>query len=236
VLAAAVLLRVVALVAMMCPRRPVGEREASSSQIWEKGSPVASLTTRRTCVAVGSRWRRSRPSRGTTPPTVGDGLKLTFGWARHDYPKHSVSRLYEFPVDTRTQPGYPLVQGQESAAVVAYAGPGPTGSIHGPYAGWLRTYQRWIFVRGPVLAFILLLGLTALRRRERLDAALAWSVAAGLLMVPLLTADFDYRYILPATPIACVAAALATRRTRPSEAGEGESSAERRAPIPAEPR
>ncbi|WP_285565741.1 hypothetical protein [Actinoallomurus iriomotensis] len=214
----------------------MGEREASSSQIWEKGSPVAKLDD-----AANVRGRRFALAAIEAQPwdyaaTVGDGLKLTFGWARHDYPKHSVSRLYEFPVDTRTQPGYPLMQGQESAAVVAYAGPGPTGSIHGPYAGWLRTYQDWIFVRGPVLAFILLLGLTALRRRERLDAALAWSVAAGLLMVPLLTADFDYRYILPATSSACVAAALATRRTRPSEAGEGESSAERRAPVPAEPR
>ncbi|WP_285619604.1 phospholipid carrier-dependent glycosyltransferase [Actinoallomurus iriomotensis] len=222
--------------AMMCPRRPVGEREASSSQIWEKGSPVASLDD-----AANVRGRRFALAAIEAQPwdyavTVGDGLKLTFGWTRHDYPKHSVSRLYEFPVDTRTQPGYPLMQGKESTAVIAYAGPGPTGSIHGPYAGWLRTYQGWIFVRGPVLAFILLLGLTALRRRERLDAALAWSVAAGLLMVPLLTADFDYRYILPATPIACVAAALATRRTRPSEAGEGESSAGQRARVPAEPR
>jgi Dolichyl-phosphate-mannose-protein mannosyltransferase len=222
--------------AMMCPRRPVGERAASSSQIWEKDSPVASRDD-----AANVRGRRFALAAIAAQPwdyaaTVGDGLKLTFGWTRNDYPKRSVSRLYQFPRDTRTQPGYPLIQGHESAAVVAYAGPGPTGAIHGPYAGWLRTYQRWMFVRGPVLAAVLLLGLAGLRRQERLDVALAWAAAAGLLMVPLLTADFDYRYILPAIPIACIAAALAGRRERPSRSAERESSAELGDPIPAEPR
>jgi hypothetical protein len=51
-------------------------------------------------------------------------------------------------------------------------------------------------------------------------------MAVCLLMVPLLTADFDYRYVLPVIPIACISAALAARRVpRPAEsdpAGAGE--------------
>jgi hypothetical protein len=204
---------------MMCPPRPVREREASSSEIWKKNSPVARLDDE-----ANVRGRRFALAAIAAQPwdyaaTVGDGLRFTFGWNRQDYPKRSVSRLYEFPRDTRTQPGYPLIQGHKSAAYLAYAGPGPTGAIHGPYAEWLWTYQRWVFVRGPVLAAVLLLGLAGLRRRERLDAALAWMIAAGLLMIPLLTVDFDYRYILPATPIASIAAALATRGERQRRSG-----------------
>ena len=218
--------------AMMCPRRPVGDREASSSQMWESGSPVARLDD-----TANVRGRRFALAAIAAQPwdyaaTVDDGLRLTFGWTRRDYPKRSVARLYEFPRDTRTLPGYPLIQGHESAAVIAYSGTGSTGAIHGPWSGWLRTYQRWIFVRGTVLAVVLLVGLAGLRRRERLEVALMWAGAAALLMVPLLTADFDYRYLLPSLPIACITAALAVRGGRTTE--EGESSAERRDPVPAE--
>jgi hypothetical protein len=222
--------------AMMCPRRAPGEREASSSQIWEKGSPVAALDDE-----ANARGRRFALKAIAAQPwdyaaTVGDGLGLTFGWTRQDYPKRSVARLYLFPKDPTIIPAYPLMQGRESAAVIAYAGPGPTGGIHGPYAGWLRTYQHWVFLRGTLLAAILAVGLAGLIRRERLDAALTWVMAACLLMVPLLTADFDYRYVLPAIPMACIAAALAGRRVRPRQPTEGDSArtGERTDVIPAE--
>jgi small basic protein len=208
---------------MMCPHRPPGEREASSSQIWEKGSPVAALDDE-----ANARGRRFALKAIVAQPwdyaaTVGDGLGLTFGWTRQNYPKRSVARLYLFPDDPTIIPVYPLTKGHESAAVIAYAGPGSTGGIHGPYAGWLRTYQHWVFLRGTMLAAVLAVGLAGLIRRKRLDAALAWFTAVCLLMVPLLTADFDYRYVLPAIPIACIAAALAGRRVGQSQPAESDS-------------
>ena len=212
--------------ATMCPRRPPGEREASSSQIWERGAPVAAFDDQ-----ANARGRRfaleaiaAQP--GDYAATVGDGLRLTFGWTRQEYPKRSVSRLYLFPDDPTIIPAAPVAQDKEPAAVIAYANPGPTGAIRGPYAGWLRTYQHWIFLRGTLLAAVLAVGLAGLIRRRSLDAALTWVMAVCLLMVPLLTADFDYRYVLPAVPIACLSAALAARRVpRPAESeviGAGE--------------
>ncbi|MFE0151446.1 hypothetical protein ACFWY5_30170 [Nonomuraea sp. NPDC059007] len=80
-------------------------------------------------------------------------------------------------------------------------------SSAGPYAGFLVVYQYGAYLRGPVLAAILLLGAVAAVRRPRV-ALLPWALAMGLLVGPVAVLDFDHRYVLPVIPIACLAAAL----------------------------
>src|SRR5260370_39354853 len=84
----------------------------------------------------------------------------------------------------------------------------------------MRGYQRFVYLRGPLLAIILLIGFAAIVRSwlgggiRRLrewggPALLPWLTAVGLLLTPVATAAFDLRYVVPAVPVACIAAALA---------------------------
>ncbi len=95
-----------------------------------------------------------------------------------------------------------------------------------------------VFTYGPLLAVIFLVGLggvisvTASARRgavrawrsavsfqalrslrlhwsRRGTSMLPWFTAVALLVAPIAVADFDYRYLIPAIPFACLAAGLA---------------------------
>jgi hypothetical protein len=91
--------------------------------------------------------------------------------------------------------------------------------------------QRILYTYGPLFGLIMLVGLGGLVRIEGLRERrprLAWSRRAGsmlpwvtgvvLLVFPIATADFDYRYLLPVLPFAGLAAGLAfaPARTRPA--------------------
>jgi hypothetical protein len=117
------------------------------------------------------------------------------------------------------------------------------GVVHKVAAAPIAVYQRVVFTWGPLLAIIFLVGLggvfsvtgrrqgkgvksvvsaatlTSLRLhwRPRGTSMLPWVIAATLLVAPIAVADFDYRYLIPVIPFACLAAGLAfaPRRTAP---------------------
>jgi hypothetical protein len=126
---------------------------------------------------------------------------------------------------------------------LSYGGQAP-GVVHKIAAVPILVYQRVVFTYGPLLAVIFIVGLGGLfsvtaRRRGRGPRSLSfqslrsvrlhwaprgttmlpWVTAVALLVFPIAIADFDYRYLLPVIPFACLAAGLAfaPRRTAPAE-------------------
>jgi hypothetical protein len=130
---------------------------------------------------------------------------------------------------------------------LAYGHQAP-GVVNKVFAVPILLYERVVFTWGPLLAVIFLLGLggvisvsaSAYRRGQGLRAALSfrtlrsvrlrwsprgtsmlpWVTAVALLVVPIMVADFDYRYLIPVIPFACMAAGLgfAPRRAKPDPA------------------
>jgi hypothetical protein len=90
-------------------------------------------------------------------------------------------------------------------------------------------YEHLVYTYGPLFGIILLTGIGGVVRIEGLRERrprLAWSRRAGsmmpwltgvvLLVSPIAVADFDYRYLLPVLPFACLAAGLAFAPARPA--------------------
>ena len=117
------------------------------------------------------------------------------------------------------------------AAVRAYtgstAGIGPYLGHHlgtrlqEPYARLISDYQSVIFLPGPLFALIVAIGLAGILipRRRSGAAVLLWACAAVTVVLPIAEHEYTYRYVLPAVPLACMAAALAWAN-RPA-AGDG---------------
>jgi hypothetical protein len=110
------------------------------------------------------------------------------------------------------------------------------GVVDKVFAVPILVYERVIFTWGPLLAVIFLVGLggvisvtaSARRRGQGLRSALSvqalrslrlhwsprgtsmlpWISAVALLVTPIAIADFDYRYLIPVIPFACLAAGL----------------------------
>jgi hypothetical protein len=109
------------------------------------------------------------------------------------------------------------------AAVQGYvgttAGIGPYLGVHTgtrlqePWAGLVSRYQDHIHLPGPLFGLIVLTGLAGIviRRTRTAAGALIWTAAAIIMILPVAEHEYTYRYIIPAVPLTCLAAALALR-------------------------
>ncbi|MFF4241561.1 hypothetical protein ACFYYL_37355 [Actinomadura geliboluensis] len=137
-----------------------------------------------------------------------------FEWKRHPYPTRITADEYEFPVGA-------VLRDWDAMVAYPYGGDTAQPRVVDPYAEWMRDYQDRFYVRGPMLGAMMLIGLIGLLLRiRRLGGAvlLPWGTGLALLVVPAATADFDYRYVLPAMPFAALAAGLAFARRPPAPA------------------
>ncbi len=203
---------------VLCP--PPGPRMASSLYIWSGASPLLRLpggrfSARTNRLALHFALRAIAAQPGDYAAAVGHDFALSFFWDRPVHPDAGIVDRYQFadaatawvPASMRT-PGGGTVAGDQAA----YNGgrhPAPTRAVQ-PYASWMVSYQRYAYLPGTLLGVILLAGLAGMVARRRVGGAgLPWVFAVTILLVPPLIADFDLRYLVPAVPAACLAAALA---------------------------
>jgi hypothetical protein len=205
----------------LCPPG-AGPRIASSLYIWDANSPLLRMpggrfSARTNSLALNFALRAIAAQPGGYAAAVGHDLLLSFYWNRPVHPDAGIVDRYQF-ADASTA-WVPASMGTSHGGTVAsdqaaYDGGQPAATrAAGPFASWLVSYQKWVYLRGTLLGVIVLagLGLMIVRmfvRRGGRAARLPWFCAVTVLVVPPLIADFDLRYLVPAVPLACLALAL----------------------------
>jgi hypothetical protein len=211
----------------LCP--PAGTREsrmAASLYIWDGNSPLLTMpggrfSARTNALARNFALRAIEAQPGGYLTAVGHDVALSFYWDRPVHPDAGIVDRYQFadattawvPASMRAIGGGTVASDQ-----AAYNGgrPAATRAVQ-PFASWLVSYQRYVYLRGTLLGVILFGGLVVMIVRRRGPGALPWAFAVTILVVPPMVADFDLRYLVPAMPAACLAAALAfAPRSAPS--------------------
>ncbi|WP_202638030.1 hypothetical protein [Bailinhaonella thermotolerans] len=209
----------------LCNPDPPDKRKLSQYYLWSKEAPVHRYGGYRfTELNNELAGKFARQAILTQPAdflrvTARDFLR-TFQWDRKVFPDPSTYEQYEFGVKERALPGWALYGGKSAASeMVSYEKGRARTTIVSPWADFLRSYQDYVYLRGTLLGGILLVGLAGLVQRWRRlggPLLLPWLASVGLLLAPAATAEFDYRYVLPAVPLACLAAAITLRRGVPA--------------------
>lgn len=211
----------------LCPGRPVARRPAASTFIWEGNSPLKSVPGSNFSPAKNALAMDFARRAIIAQPTgylhdVLDDFLLNFTWNKPTHPSVKMTDRYQFAfatnawIDQGSVNGQALARNQRS---YTHDGTSWTKAVQ-PYAGWMRGYQRFVTLRGTILAVLLLVGMAGIARSwagggfRRLSgwggpALYPWVTGLAMLLVPTATADFSQRYALPATSVVLLAAALA---------------------------
>ena len=135
-----------------------------------------------------------------------------FGWKRQVFPNAQTYDEYEFLAQAPPIPTWDDANlGRYKSYAAAYVQGNPNTQVVNPFAAIIRDYQEYVWLPGTVYGLILLAGLAGIAaawRRLGGEALLPWAISLALIVIPAATAEFDYRYVLPAVPFACLAAVV----------------------------
>jgi hypothetical protein len=213
----------------ICPTGSPSSRTAPGDYIWHAqqvhnqlaGGPV-SVANNALLRDFAIRAVKAQPL-GYLRSVLG-GVLLSVEWPRHKYPDPGTVSYYYF----RLQPQYIpnnhvwIPGGTAYQDAVRYGHANPSTVVE-PFAALISLYERIFYTYGPLFGLILLMGLGGVLRirrpapgglprlawSRRSGSMLPWVTAVVLLVSPIAAADFDYRYLLPVLPFACLAAGLA---------------------------
>jgi hypothetical protein len=109
-----------------------------------------------------------------------------------------------------------------------------TRVVHTP-AVLMNGYQHILYLPGPLFGLIVLTGLAGIviPSRRSLPAIFLWVSAVIIMVLPTAEHEYTYRYVIPAVPLVCMAAALAFRKPGAQAAAGGGGEGEVAAAVPA---
>ncbi len=228
----------------LCTEAVGGSRQPNSQDgIWNAASPLNRYTGQRFSpeknkIANDFARRAILSQPGDFLKVVAHDFIRVFQWKRTVFPDPATYSQYEFGRRSAPLPEWQMGGGTARQEANLYEDGDARTKLNQPFAGAIRVYQDHVYLRGSLLGLILLVGLAgmvAMWRRLGGLAFLPWSLATGLLLAPAATAEFDYRYVLPAVPLACLAAAMAfgpEARARFAALRRGGRAAPETTPVP----
>ena len=202
----------------LCTTVPPDKRPLAQDYIWDPFSPLDRFPAPKFSPLPNDlAWQFAIKAIEGQPlayaRTVFDDTWRAFDWSRTVFPNADTYDEYLFGYHSLSVPGNPY--GGYSSTEAYYVRGNPETSVVNPFAGAIRLYQRYIWLPGTVYGLILLVGLGGLVlawRRIGAEALLPWACSVVLIVFPAATAEFDYRYVLTAVPLGCLAAAMAFGR------------------------
>jgi hypothetical protein len=204
----------------MCTTQAPDQRVIAQNFIWRStghtpldriaGEPFASLQNK-LAENFAIRAIEAQPL-GYAKAVAADTVRV-FDWKRQVFPNAQTYDEYEFLATAPPIPTWDDAHlGRYNSYSAAYVRANPQTQVVNPFAAIIRYYQEYVWLPGTVYGLILLAGLGGIVlawRRLGGEALLPWAISAALIVVPAATAEFDYRYVLPAVPFACLAAVMA---------------------------
>jgi hypothetical protein len=209
-----------------CISVPVADRAPPGRFVWinptARGLPGGPVTEANNKLLTGFAVRAVAAQPVAYLGAIAGGIRLAVDWRRHPYPGAYTVNFYKFPYRPQAVPASrSWIPGATALEDVRSYGRASPSRVVRPFSSAIRLYQRYVYTYGPLLGAMLLLGLGGLIRFWRRFGApvvLPWVTAIVLLLTPIATADFDYRYLFAVLPLASLAAGLAFA---PVRAGPG---------------
>ncbi len=202
----------------LCDTTPPAERPIDQAYIWSPETPLDRFPPTKFSpvpnqLAKDFAIRAIEAQPLSYAHAVFDDAWHVFAWKRHIFPNAQTYDEYIFGYHSQPIPTWDNAKlGRYRNYAAAYVRGNPLTQVVEPFANVVRGYQRYVWVPGTVYGLILLAGLGGMVlawRRIGGEALLPWAISFALILIPAGTAEFDYRYVLPAVPFACLAAAIA---------------------------
>jgi hypothetical protein len=202
----------------LCTTVPPDKRPIAQAYIWTTASPLNLFPPTKFSPLPNKLAEKFAIAAIEAQPV--DYLKATahdtfmaFGFKRQVFPQAATYDEYLFSRHPLGIPSYNLAKiGPYKSYASAYVEGNPYTHVVQPFAAIIESYEKHVYLPGTIYGVILLIGAGGIVigwRRLGGDALLPWTISLALIVIPAATAEFDYRYVLPAVPFACLAAVMA---------------------------